>query len=103
MAFYDFSYDINFDSCHPPIPRAQPYVVHRQPVKGVSNVREIKDNPDAGTSRPPSPSTIRTFRRGRDLTPTQLARALRPVTNRATRCELRCRPSSSMPTCISTA
>ena len=45
--FYDFSYNINLDP-DPPIPVPNPYVVHTQPVKGVSNVREIKDNPDAG-------------------------------------------------------
>jgi hypothetical protein len=45
--FYDFSYNINFD-LDPPIPVPNPYVVHTQPVKGVSSVREIKDNPDAG-------------------------------------------------------
>jgi hypothetical protein len=45
--FYDFSYSINFDS-DPPIPVPNPYVIHTQPVKGVSNVREIKDDPDVG-------------------------------------------------------
>jgi hypothetical protein len=45
--FYDFSYAINLDP-DPPIPVPNPYVIHTQPVKGVSNVREIKDDPDAG-------------------------------------------------------
>ena len=45
--FYDFSYAINLDP-DPPIPVPNPYVVHKQPVKGVSNVREIKDYPDGG-------------------------------------------------------
>jgi hypothetical protein len=45
--FYDFSYAINLDP-DPPIPVPNPYVVHNQPVKGVSNVREIKDFPDGG-------------------------------------------------------
>jgi hypothetical protein len=46
--FYDFSYKIGFDS-FPEVDVPKPYVVHKQPVKGVSNVREIKDNPDAGS------------------------------------------------------
>ena len=45
--FYDFSYRIAIDPNNP-IQVNEPYVVHKQPVKGVSNVREIKDNPDAG-------------------------------------------------------
>ncbi|HEX9144822.1 MAG TPA: hypothetical protein VGA09_11155, partial [Candidatus Binatia bacterium] len=45
--FYDFDYVIEFDSTKVPV--NSPYVVHAQPVKGVSNVREIKDFPDAGT------------------------------------------------------
>jgi hypothetical protein len=51
--FYDFSYDINFDPPKdpnfPPVHVPNTYIVHKQPVKRVSNVREIKDNPDAGT------------------------------------------------------
>jgi len=46
--FYDFSYNIGFDH-DPPIHVPNPYVVHKQPVKGVSKVREIRDNSDAGT------------------------------------------------------
>lgn len=46
--FYDFGYKISFDS-FPEVDVPAPYVVHQQPVKGVSNVREIKDNPDAGS------------------------------------------------------
>ncbi len=45
--FYEFGYAINLDP-DPPIPVPNPYIVHNQPVKGVSNVREIRDNPDAG-------------------------------------------------------
>jgi hypothetical protein len=46
--FYDFSYTVNFDT-DPPIAVPNPFVFHAQPVKGVSNVREIKDFPDGGT------------------------------------------------------
>ena len=47
--FYDFSYKINFKTDPPPpIPVANPYTFHKQPVKGVSNVREIRDYPDGG-------------------------------------------------------
>jgi hypothetical protein len=45
--FYDFDYVIEIDSAK--INVDDPYVFHNQPVKGVSNVREIKDFPDAGT------------------------------------------------------
>jgi hypothetical protein len=48
--FYDFSYTVTFAS-DPPIAVPNPFVFHTQPVKGVSNVREIKDFPDAGTYR----------------------------------------------------
>ncbi|MCU1248646.1 MAG: hypothetical protein JWQ49_1675 [Edaphobacter sp.] len=86
--FYDFSYDINFD--HPPDPPipdvhvADPYIVLRQPVKGVSNVREIKDNPDAGTftssftlNDPDLPNAVRT------LTPAQLVRVFAQFKNKS--------------------
>jgi len=70
--FYDFSYNINLDP-DPVIPVPNPYLVHSQPVKGVSNVREIKDNPDAGAftssfklNDPGLPSQVR------GLTPAQL-------------------------------
>ena len=46
--FYDFDYKVNLDS-GPPVQVTQPYVVHAQPVKGVSRVREIRDNPAGGT------------------------------------------------------
>jgi hypothetical protein len=45
--FYDFTYKIGIDPNFPLT--VKPYTVHQQPVKGVSRVREIKDNPDAGT------------------------------------------------------
>ncbi len=45
--FYDFSYAVNFQA-GPPLPVANPYTFHKQPVKGVSNVREIRDYPDGG-------------------------------------------------------
>ncbi len=41
--FFDFSYKINFEHL-PDKPVANPYDVHHDIVKGVSNVREIKDN-----------------------------------------------------------
>lgn len=46
--FYNFKYAVNFQS-GPPLPVADPYTFHKQPVKGVSNVREIRDYPDGGT------------------------------------------------------
>jgi hypothetical protein len=46
--FYDFTYKIGIDPNNP-LTVKNPYTVHHQPVKGVSRVREIKDNPDAGT------------------------------------------------------
>ncbi|HKR85576.1 MAG TPA: hypothetical protein VJS37_15565 [Terriglobales bacterium] len=45
--FFDFCYKLNLDG-EPPIPVPNPYVVHAQPLKGVSRVREIKDNHEAG-------------------------------------------------------
>ena len=45
--FYDFDYKINFDS-GPLIPVNDPYEFHPGVVKGVSNVREIKDCPAGG-------------------------------------------------------
>jgi hypothetical protein len=47
--FYNFNYKINFKTDPPtPIPVNDPYTFHKQPVKGVSNVREIRDYPDGG-------------------------------------------------------
>lgn len=46
--FYDFSYKVNLKG-YPTINVPNPYVFHKQPVKGVSNVREIRDFPDGGT------------------------------------------------------
>lgn len=46
--FYDFDYNINFDT-DPLIPVNDPYEFHPGAVKGVSNVREIKDFPSGGT------------------------------------------------------
>jgi len=40
--FFDFAYKINFEN-PPDIPVANPYEVHHDIVKGISNVREIKD------------------------------------------------------------
>ena len=40
--FFDFSYKINFEN-FPDQPVANPYDVHHEIVKGISNVREIKD------------------------------------------------------------
>ncbi len=45
--FYDFKYAINFQD-DPPIDVPNPYTFHKQPVKGVSNVREIRDFPEGG-------------------------------------------------------
>ena len=45
--FYDFDYKVNLDS-GPPVQVTQPYEFHTQPVKGVSNVREIRDYPAGG-------------------------------------------------------
>jgi hypothetical protein len=52
--FYDFSYTLDvLDIANPPKtkskPVANPYEFHAHPVKGVSNVREIRDFPDGGT------------------------------------------------------
>lgn len=46
--FYDFDYTLNFKGVFPDRKIDNPYEVHPQPVKGVSNVREIRDFPDAG-------------------------------------------------------
>ncbi len=46
--FYDFSYAVNLD-LGAPIPVPNPYEFHKAPVKGVSNVREIRDYPAGGT------------------------------------------------------
>lgn len=40
--FFNFAYKINFEN-PPDIPVANPYEVHHEIVKGISNVREIKD------------------------------------------------------------
>ena len=44
---YDFDYKVNLDS-DPPVQVTRPYEFHAQPVKGVSNVREIRDYPEGG-------------------------------------------------------
>ncbi len=44
--FYDFGYTLVLGTLEKPI--ANPYLFHAQPVKGVSNVREIRDFPDGG-------------------------------------------------------
>lgn len=86
--FYDFSYNINFDHAPgpsiPDVPVVDPYIVLRQPVKGVSNVREIRDNPDAGIftssfalNDPDLPSAVRT------LTPAQLVRVFAQFKNKS--------------------
>jgi hypothetical protein len=41
--FYDFDYTVNLNS---PVEVDDPYEFHTQPIKGVSNVREIKDYPE---------------------------------------------------------
>jgi hypothetical protein len=46
--FYDFSYTIGGPAIDPPVSIANPYRFHARPVKGVSNVREIRDFPEAG-------------------------------------------------------
>jgi hypothetical protein len=46
--FYNFDYKIQLKSVAKPIEVNQPYTFHPQPVKGVSNVREIRDFPDGG-------------------------------------------------------
>ncbi len=86
--FYDFSYDISFD--HPPDPPipdvhvGDPFIMLHQPVKGVSNVREIKDNPDAGTftssftlNDPDLPTAVK------NLTPAQLVRVFAQFNNKS--------------------
>ncbi len=79
--FYDFSYNINFD-VPPVIPVPNPYVVFAQPVKRISNVREIRDNPDAGSftssfrlDDPQLPLAVR------NLTPAQLNKLFSTVTS----------------------
>ena len=81
-----------------------PYVVHTQPVKGVSNVREIKDNPDAGTftssfklNDPDLPSQVT------GLTLAQLKATLQPPSPaRPTRMTVEMQAVSSMPMCTLT-
>jgi len=46
--FYNFEYTLYLKSFDKKIPVANPYEFHAQPVKGVSNVREIRDFPDGG-------------------------------------------------------
>jgi hypothetical protein len=46
--FYDFSYRVPRAGDPPYIQIPNPYEFHTQPVKGVSNVREIRDFPDGG-------------------------------------------------------
>jgi len=46
--FYDFDYTLDLKALGERFV-ASPYEFHKQPVKGVSNVREIRDFPDAGS------------------------------------------------------
>lgn len=78
--FYDFKYKINFQN-DPPVDVPDPYTFHAQPVKGVSNVREIRDFPDGGefnssfkANDPDLPAQVR------NLSPAQWAEVNKQVT-----------------------
>ena len=101
--FYNFDYTLDLKAMGE-VPVSNPYEFHAQPVKGVSNVREIRDFPDGGpfTSSfqlddPDLPPELQALIAGRNG-----SRSSRTPPARITSSTCTCRPSSSTPTCTST-